>query len=228
MTADNIFYSVVDINTLYTPYWDEGDWAVAVDAVYKMYDNNVKQINLFLAILGETNPISYSAHMQLAITDKEWKASNDIICSHMSNINIVTQKTAPYIDEAGQRADTAYTHLHKWVRAAVFGLDGLTVDKNPVDTYTQKISAAKCYQISECMMLLAINKTLISSIKDLISCRQLPVPVPVPKAYSHILEQPPFLTNHVLKNLKDNPWIKQYMELFQPLLKENELLSWNI
>jgi len=173
---------VVVLDSPYSPYWDEGPWAVATDALHGLYDEDDNNINMSFAILGETNPISYEMHMQSAtFTSKVWSASIDIIQSitddFVYNINIIT--------------DLKQKNLHR-----------------KVDTY----SGPKCYQVNECMMLLAINKTLISSIKDIVSCPRTPQ---LPKEYSQILEKPLFLPEHILENLKDNPWIKQYMELFQ-------------
>jgi hypothetical protein len=57
----------------------------------------------------------------------------------------------------------------------------------------------KCYQIHECKMLLSINKTLLSRIKDITD--------------THLQGITLTLSDEVLEELKDNPWIKQYQDL---------------
>jgi hypothetical protein len=161
--TDVYWMSIVDMNSPYKPYYDEGLWAWAVNAI----------------VSSHVEPGS----CWYATTDNVWSATGDIVKSITDDyadtiVNIVTELNIA-------------RNVHR-----------------AVDTY----SGRKCYQISECMMLLAINKTLILSIKDIVS---RPRTAPLPKAYSHILEKPLFLPKHVLENLKDNPWIKQYMELFQ-------------
>ena len=58
----------------------------------------------------------------------------------------------------------------------------------------------KCYQIAECKSLLAINKELCLTIMAITEKYNLPKSIQIPK--------------EKLAELRDNPWIQQYVELY--------------
>jgi hypothetical protein len=57
----------------------------------------------------------------------------------------------------------------------------------------------KCYQIHECRVLLSINKDLLSKIKGITD--------------THLKDIKLSLPDDLLKDFKDNPWIKQYQDV---------------
>ena len=59
----------------------------------------------------------------------------------------------------------------------------------------------KCYQIAECKSLLAINRDLCFAVMAIVKEHNLPKSIQIPK--------------EKLLGLKDNPWIQQYVELYQ-------------
>ena len=58
----------------------------------------------------------------------------------------------------------------------------------------------KCYQIAECKSLLAINKEFCLTIMAITEKYNLPKSIQIPK--------------EKLAELRDNPWIQQYVELY--------------
>ena len=59
----------------------------------------------------------------------------------------------------------------------------------------------KCHQIAECKSLLAINRDLCFAVMAIVKERNLPKSIQIPK--------------EKLLRLADNPWIQQYVELYQ-------------
>jgi hypothetical protein len=132
-------------------YYNEGDWAVAVDALTFTYEVS-----------------DFWSAFSIGTEDNVWSAANDNIMS-----------------------------------VAHYYFDNIMDIINDLNLVPLKIGS-KCYQISECMMLLAINKSLILSIVK----PRAKMPTDSESYQSMLLDDIDFF-----KNIEDNPWIKQYREL---------------
>jgi hypothetical protein len=89
-------------------------------------------------------------------------------------------------------------------------IKNIVKDMNITDSWR---IGSKCYQISECRVLLAINKTLLSRIKDIIHLED--INISLPDVFFWVDARRDDGRYPLNLKLKDNPWIIQYRELFK-------------